>query len=309
MLIDVHTHYWVRKEGYSSKWYKYINPDFADMLIRHRIESGEEKAELMPIPWETWIEQIKENGIEKAVVIPEDRTRTWNTKVKNEAVAELVNDYPDLFIGFASTDPINQWGQFKRECLDEIDKAVNELGLKGVKLYPSYCCYYPNDKKVYPLYEKIVELGVPIVFHQGSSGGYQGRAPEKYTPVLFLDEVLEDFPELRISVAHLAYPRCEELYCIMNGRQSPTEVYSDISALCYRPFWLTWQLVMAKEYGVLDRIMFGTDGPGMCRPIKKYMEFIKTGINRIAEKAGWPTFTKEEIDGILGGNAAKFLRL
>lgn len=309
MLIDAHTHYWVRKEGYSSKWYKYINPDFADMLMRHRIKSGEEKSELMPIPWETWIEQIKETGFDKVVVIPEDRTRVWNMKVRNEAVAELVNDYPDLFIGFASTDPINQWGQFKRECLEEIDKAVNELGLKGVKLYPSYCCYYPHDKKVYPLYEKIVELDVPIIFHQGASGGHQSRTPEKYTPVLFLDEVLEDFPELRISVAHLAYPRCEELYCIMNGRQSPTEVYSDISALCYRPFWLTWQLVIAKEYGVLDRIMFGTDGPGMCRPTKKYLEFIKTEMNSIAEKAGWPTFTKEEIDGILGGNAAKFLRL
>jgi hypothetical protein len=61
MLIDAHTHYWVRKEGYSSKWYKYINPDCADMLIKHRIKSGEEESELMPIPWETGIEQIKES--------------------------------------------------------------------------------------------------------------------------------------------------------------------------------------------------------------------------------------------------------
>ena len=55
--------------------------------------------------------------------------------------------------------------------------------------------------------------------------------------------------------------------------------------------------------------MFGTDGPGMCRPTKNYLEFIRTGLNNIAEKSGWPTFTQEEIDGILGHNAAKFLRL
>ena len=309
MLIDVHTHYWIRKEGYSSKWMKHIDPEFADMLMKHRIGSGEEKSELMPITWDSWIEQLRENGIDKAVVLPEDRTRVWNTKVKNEAVAELVNDYPDLFIGFASTDPINQWGQFKGECLDEIDKAINELGLKGVKLYPSYGCYYPNDKKLYPLYAKIVELDVPLVFHQGASGGHQARAPEKYTPVILLDEVLEDFPGLRVSVAHLAYPRCEELFCMINHQQSPTELYSDISALCHRPFWLTWQLVIAKEYGVMDKIMFGTDGPGRCRPTQKYLEFIRTGLNRTAENSGWPTFTQEEIDGILGDNAARFLRL
>jgi len=39
--------------------------------------------------------------------------------------------------------------------------------------------------------------------------------------------------------------------------------------------------------------------------MKRWIEFIRTGLNKVASKSGWPIFTKDEIDGILYKNAAK----
>ena len=84
-------------------------------------------------------------------------------------------------------------------------------------------------------------------------------------------------------------------------------VWTDVAHLCVRRFMLAWYLVMAKEYQVINRVMFGTDST--CRPPINYVNWFKFRLNEICERAGWPTFTKEEIDGILGENAVRFLKL
>jgi len=87
-------------------------------------------------------------------------------------------------------------------------------------------------------------------------------------------------------------------------------MYADISgAMAYSPTWITWNLVLAKEFRVLDRVMFGTDGPGIGRPPKRYVNWCRTKLNETAKRSGWPTFTEEEINGILGNNAVRILKL
>jgi predicted TIM-barrel fold metal-dependent hydrolase len=90
-------------------------------------------------------------------------------------------------------------------------------------------------------------------------------------------------------------------------------VYADLAMTSGRPTILTWNLVKAKEMGIIDRIMYGSDywvaGSGVCseqpgEDMKKWIQLILTGINEIAEKSGWPTFTEDEIDKILYKNAA-----
>ena len=48
-------------------------------------------------------------------------------RITNDGIAELVKKYPDRFIGLASI-PIKN----KAKSLDELDRAISELGLKGV---------------------------------------------------------------------------------------------------------------------------------------------------------------------------------
>ena len=59
-------------------------------------------------------------------------------------------------------------------------------------------------------------------------------------------------------IAHLGHPWIAETLVLIRKHR---HLYSDISALYYRPWQFYNALVLAMEYGVLDRLLFGTDYP------------------------------------------------
>ena len=66
------------------------------------------------------------------------------------------------------------------------------------------------------------------------------------------------FPEVKLVLAHLGHPY--EGDCIATIRKHPN-VYADCSALHYRPFQLYHSLMLLQEYGVWNKLLFGTDFP------------------------------------------------
>src|SRR5215470_1060933 len=92
-------------------------------------------------------------------------TATGLPPLTNDEVADVVKAYPGQFIGFASVDP---WKG--KRAIGEMERAINELGLKGAKFHPGIQAFYPNDRRFYPLYERIAQLGVPALFHTGTNG-------------------------------------------------------------------------------------------------------------------------------------------
>jgi predicted TIM-barrel fold metal-dependent hydrolase len=77
--------------------------------------------------------------------------------------------------------------------------------------------------------------------------------------------------------------------------------------------------MMAKEYGVINRVIWGSDydvywsdnnDPSKYfRKVKEETSWIKKDLNMICKRAGWPTLTQEEIDGILYGNVKRLWKL
>lgn len=298
MIVDIHTH--ISDEKYCSK--EWIEP-----ILANRVRSGTEEAwtkKLMPITTEQWVNELKEAGIDKAVVLANDVTRIFKTKIPDDYIAAFVHDYEDMLVGFSSVEPFDEADRFKKQVLDDVERAVTEFGFKGLKLLPAYGNYYANDKRMYPLYEKCLELKIPILFH--ISAVSMANTFLKYGDPALLDNVAADFPELPLGIAHFGRPWAE-LCCTL--LQKHKNMFVDISATFYRPTSLAWNLLLAKEYGVLGRVMFGTDGPGMFRPPKRYVDWCKTSLNEICEKAGWPRFTQDEINGILGNNAIRLLKI
>jgi predicted TIM-barrel fold metal-dependent hydrolase len=80
----------------------------------------------------------------------------------------------------------------------------------------------------------------------------------EYTLPRWVDNVAIRFPEVRIIMAHLGHPYEGE--CVVTIRKHP-HVYADISALHYRPFQFYHSLMLVQEYGVWDKLLFGTDYP------------------------------------------------
>lgn len=184
-----------------------------------------------------------------AIVLAVDAPAT-GFQVPNEYVAEYVRTDPARLFGFASVDP-------KRIGAERIlEAAVKELGLKGLKLGPIYQDFHPLDREAYPLYAKANELRLPVLWHQGTSFVPQG-ALEKSRPA-DLDPIARAFPELKMIIAHMGHPWIDEAISVV--RKHPN-LFVDISALGSRPWQLYNALIAAHEYGIVDKILYGTDFP------------------------------------------------
>ena len=263
-------------------------------------------------PIETLVAWLRDAGIGKAVVMGQDMSRIWNSSCGEDYVLQCIKEYPDLFVGLASLEPVDKWGRYNRQALKYFEKAVREYGLKGVLLSPPYGQYTSDDPQVYPFYEMAVECDVVVQYHHCANPGGIFLAPYKYVTPQSLNNVLLDFPEMKVVVEHLNTPWTEELFFMMMNPN--VQVYTDLAMTYHRPMMLTWNLVKAKECGVLDRIMYASDywvaGSGVFsdhpgNDMKAWIELIRNGINRIAKKSGWPLFTQDEIDGILYKNAVR----
>jgi hypothetical protein len=57
-----------------------------------------------------------------------------------------------------------------KAAIKELERCVKELGLIGLKFQQALQAFYPNDRRFYPLYEKCVELKIPVSFHTGTTG-------------------------------------------------------------------------------------------------------------------------------------------
>jgi predicted TIM-barrel fold metal-dependent hydrolase len=217
-------------------------------------------------------------------------TATGLPPLTNDEVAQIVKTYPQNFIGFASVDP---WKG--RWAINEIERAVRDLGLRGAKFHPGIQAFYPNDQRFYPLYEKISELGVPALFHTGTNGlgantpGGMGVRLD-YTRPIYLDHVAADFPEMIVIGAHPAWPWHEEMLAVIAHKSN---VFMDLSG--WSPKYIP-AVIMDEARGRLqDRVLFGSDYP-FISPERWLADFDKLG-----------GFTPEVRQKILLDNSAKIL--
>ena len=80
-----------------------------------------------------------------------------------------------------------------------------------------------------------------------------------------VDTIAARHPDLKLVMAHMAHPWCEE--CIVVARKNDN-VYCEVSALFYRP-WQFWNaLILAQEYRISerDKIFWGHRLPVRRRP-------------------------------------------
>lgn len=204
----------------------------------------------------------------------------WDFTV--DQVQQIIEKANGRIIGAAGYNP------FKiEESLKEIEKAAKEYNFKFVYIHPLGFGFPPNDKKFYPLYAKCNELNIPVSMQVGHSAE---PLPSWVGNPMYIDEVVMDFPNLRINLSHTGWPWIRE-WCDMIWKHP--NVYGDIAA--YLPKSLDrYQLDFIISGKGRDKVMWGTNGTGL-----------KLGKSQILEME-----IKEEVKRkILRDNAMKFLAL
>jgi uncharacterized protein len=170
--------------------------------------------------------------------------------VPNDYVASYVARDPGRLIGFGSVDPSSA------TAVDELERMKSDLGLVGCKLGPIYQNVDPLGPEFLRVAEALERLGLPMLIHQGTTFARAGSLLQA-RPIL-LDEIALRYPRLKIVIAHMGHPWCDEAIAVV--RRHP-HVYADISALVTRRWLLHQALVTAIEYRVEHKLLFGSDFP------------------------------------------------
>ncbi len=205
---------------------------------------------------EEFAEVVKASNV-KAILLGFDaETATGLERIPNEYVMDLVKRFPESFIGgFASVDP---WKG--KAALHEIERAVKDLGMMGVKFHPPVQQFFTNDRRFYPIYELCSDLGVPVQFHTGTTGVginmKESRVHLKYGQPLHLDDVAADFPNLTIIACHPSWPWQDETLMILLHKEN---VFNELSG--WNPKYCSPALKREINGRLQDKFMFGSDYP------------------------------------------------
>ncbi|MFH0846835.1 MAG: amidohydrolase family protein [Chloroflexota bacterium] len=198
----------------------------------------------------------------------DSRTASGKIDVTNEYIAAIVKKYPKMCLGIGSIDP-----HLGKLALYEAERAVKELGLKGLKFEPYRQEFYLNDPQYYPLWAKIESLGVPIMTHTGTIQGTGRQRLDYCRPIPYLDDVAAAFPGLTIIACHPSFPWQDETLAVATHKAN---VYVELSAGWPKDF--SGNLIRYMNTFLQDKVMFGS-GYSLFDPEEWLKQFAKLPID------------------------------
>ncbi len=204
--------------------------------------------------------------------------------ISNEEVSAAIDEVPTRFRGLATVnlnDPVG--------AVRDIRKWVDGERFVGVRIVPWLWDLPPNDRRYYPLYVACVEAGVPFCTQIGHTGPLRRSEPGRLIP--YLEDVLLDFPDLKVVGGHVGFPWIDEVISI--AHKFPN-FYVDTSA--YAVHRLPRGLVDFMKAEGKTRVMFGTNWP-MLSPGRCLAKLDELG------------FDAETRDFFLSGNARRVFNL
>jgi uncharacterized protein len=189
----------------------------------------------------------------------------WVGNVNDQAAA-FCRAYPDKLIGFMSVHPD------EGDALQEVERCVKELGLRGSKLGPKYQGFDPLGTAAFQVYAAAQRPSLPI-------------------------------PELRVVMAHMGHPWHADTIAVI--RKHP-HVYADVSAQFFRPWSQYNCLRLATEWGVLDKLLFGSDYP-VATPSEVMAGLVSAA--DVAERANLPPLDRQALQAIVERDSLALLGL
>lgn len=270
MIIDVHSHAWPFPDAFTE--------DFIHQASGARANTTVD----LTVSYDAYRASAPDDV---RTVVFGGKAKLAGIWVDDTYVADYVNQHPDKLIGFLSLDPTQPGWE------DELRHGHEALGLKGVKLLPMYAGFKINDPSLDPLWQYADTHNLPILLHTGTT--FIRQAPLECTFPHLIEPVALKYPEVKFILAHLSHPWEGE--CIVTIRKHPN-VFADISALHYRPYQLYQSLMLVQEYGVWDKVLFGTDFP--FTTVNASIDGVRK-LNHMLEGTALPRLDPEEIEKMI----------
>ena len=241
----------------------------------------------------------------------------------SDYAAEIQHRYKGVLYAFATMLPCGG-----SAFLKETERAIRELGLKGVFIHSSHKGHYPDDDEARPFWELIQELDVPVMIHPPHLGFGEERMKDYRLASsigrpfdlclalgrLIVRGILEDFPRLKIVCSHGGGGICETIsrmdyayelgdeafflgpYAPMKIKHSPSHYMKmmHFDSVTYN----APALRMVLEWVGPDHVIYGSDAPPLTSLKPKAISLIKN-----------LDISQESRDAIFWKNAAALLKL
>ena len=100
-------------------------------------------------------------------------------RLANDRMAELVSRYPERFVGFAASLPLDDIDS----SLRELDRTADELRILGVQVFTNCNGRSMDDLRFEPLWQRLADLGRSVWVHgarQPTTPDYAGEDGSRY---------------------------------------------------------------------------------------------------------------------------------
>jgi uncharacterized protein len=188
--------------------------------------------------------------VDKSIVLAL-KSNYLKAEIPNNFVAGYVRQHADRLVGFAAVDPTRP-----REAIAELRRAHDQLGMKGVTVWPAAQDFHPSSTSAMRVFGEAARLRMPIVFHQDVQA-LPASKMEFARPYL-LDDVAREFPELKIVITQIGYPWVEETLVLLSKHAN---VFAEIGGLLHHPWQAYHALISAHQLNVMDALLFGSNYP------------------------------------------------
>jgi uncharacterized protein len=274
-LIDAHVHT-ARTTTLKEAW-KAWAADFGRGVASAEVYDAEGR--IHPAAFDAY---LTEEGVDVALCLIEYSPRVTGIQPL-EDVLPLLTYSPARFRLIANLNP-----HLHYPALEELERQL-VYDPVALKLHPVHGRFLPTDRALYRVYQRCVELSLPVVFHCGTSI-FPGSV-NRYADPGLVDEVLTDFPELTIVLAHGGRGWWYDAAAFL--ALARPNVWIEVSGLPPRRLPDYYGSVFPR---LASKMIFGTDWPGV------------PGIRANATEITKLDLPREVIADILAGNARKVYR-
>jgi predicted TIM-barrel fold metal-dependent hydrolase len=221
----------------------------------------------------------------------------------NEFVSARVMDNPDRMYGFASIR-VDRWNEDSAEQLAELERGVQLPGMVGIKLAHAHQQFRLDDERFYPIYEIASRYGKPMYLHTGTSPNPGTRFEPPYADAMYLEEAVQMYPDAIFILGHSGYDTKERALTYVDSAiymaMKYKNVYLEPGALgADRGEHVVDDFVTRmKEGGVLNKVIYGSDGVQFPGYLKSHLENYVAAMQRNG-------YTADEMQQVLSGNFIK----
>lgn len=222
----------------------------------------------------------------------------------NEVVAENLAYASDRYWGFASLR-VDHWNTDRDAEIARLKTTLTRPGFVGIKIAHAHQHFRMDEPAYYGIYEVSAALGKPVYLHTGPSPFPGTSRDAAYTEPTYLEGAIQMFPKAVFILGHLGYDFIGKRHagldaCIRLAKTYPN-VFLEPSAFgSSDPTGAQLMEAMRKmrDAGVVDRIIYGSDGP-------QSPGFVKTYLERTVAAMREAGYSQQEAADVLAGNFAR----